>query len=219
VKRILRHFSAVEFDSKIERIFFLGGYAIVFLIGGFHLAVHSPLLHSLSPRFIAALCIISGISLAVGSHVLLFKLWLRAFPKKTHGTTGVQHVIPVESSVIKVIFSSENEGLHERIVPMLRSAFNKHTTGKVEIVSKKTAQETLFCVTDNVVDLVILGDEFTSGPLNAKALFDEIKKLDRNIPVVIFRINSDQEFASDGWYEYPRAENEVRPLATYLHRR
>lgn len=130
----------------------------------------------------------------------------------------ITHVLPVPSNAIKVVFSSENVEMREKIVPWLKESFQKETKGPVEVIALKNWKETLYAVTDNVIDLVILSDVYSEGP--AAGLCAAIKDLDKSIPVVVFsdRLETTVCPESDGSYPFPKERKEIKPLATYVRK-
>lgn len=123
------------------------------------------------------------------------------------------------SQKLKVLFSHENKRLHATIVPVLKEFLSRELGQEVEVISKFSAWETLYSVTDNVFDLVILADTYAAQDLGPKELVRRIKKLDQCIPVIQF---SSHEEAKSTWGEacfpVPRSRQELKPLTHFFRK-
>ena len=120
---------------------------------------------------------------------------------------------------IKILFSHEDETVHQRVIPLLQQSFRQQVGGSVEIVPQYSAQETLCCATDHIVDLVIISNEYRSGDLSAQALCAQIKNLDKSIPVVVFSSEPYGDLMGiDGWFEFPKGKDEVKSLSLFLRK-
>jgi hypothetical protein len=127
-------------------------------------------------------------------------------------------VVEFGAQKIKVLFSHENKALHSILVPELKSYLAQELKREVEVISRFEAWETFYAVTDNVFDLVILAESYAASDLSSLELVRRIKKLDRNIAVIQFLEQEQDE-------SYPREDSSSRsktaPLLSiekYFHR-
>ncbi len=118
-------------------------------------------------------------------------------------------------STIKVVFSSENENHRKKHLPFLEKHLPALSGCNFEIIEQSSLKETLSYLTDHIVHLVILDSSYAEG--SCLQLSESIKKLDKNIPVVVCSQSEKQTSSHiDAWFSYLQRESDLRQLLPYF---